>query len=842
MLSTDWAKTTQDGLPGISVRQHCHAVRYVAEELLHHFPHFCEDNDIIPEAVAFLALAHDVGKISLDFLQKCSVWLQHEGLALQAQKDLWASNYARWHPEISQKSLQHFLQGHQHELKTAYFWAAVVGAHHGRLLANGSARPVRFKETERALEDERQACLQEFWEECSRPLLPSVDGSDPRLWSVAGLVTLADWLGSDEKFFPADRVMTETELRRTATDAVATVGLGMPPVVKEESFADIFSGRTPYAMQTGCAAAVSGPGVYVLEAPMGMGKTEAALWTAYKLLQTGDAQGVYFALPTQATSNRMFQRLQDFARHICPNAIPAQLIHGNAWLCRTVEPLAAPGTADAPSNEPPLRPDGLWFNTSRRSLFAPFGVGTVDQALLAVLAVKHFPLRRFALSRKVVILDEVHTYDVYTGTLIQSLCKELAQLKCTVLILSATLTEGVRRSLLGETGDEDGEEPAPYPRFTGHAKNGQRLAPLTPPAPRDKEVLVTHATSRDARQQAIDLACRGSQVLWVCDTVDSAQQTYLALKQQSADQANIAIGLLHSRFPFFRRDELERQWMDRFGPKGTRDGGTILVSTQIVEQSVDLDADALFSELAPTDMLLQRLGRLWRHPRANRPVDAPLFCLLDDEATLDQLRNMDTRSIKKAFGAKGHVYKPWVLLRSLEQWANLKRIALPSGIRPIMTTTYAPADSPPAWQALEEENWGEDLAARTVASMGTNIWKPLLDDATIPSTRLSDREEHAFVLCTEDAGTSLTLLNGATATLISNEPTLETARALGSCTVKVPGWHFTKHPHDSRLAPFHIDGRILVQADGTTDTPELAPGKGLFWDNDLGLAVRKEKQ
>ena len=841
MFTTDWAKTTQDGMPGISVRQHCYAVRYVAEELLHQFPHFCEDNNITPQAIVFLASSHDVGKISLDFLQKSTAWLNQEGLTLQAQKNLWASTYTRWHPEISQKSLQRFLQEHKHDLKTAYFWAAVIGAHHGRLLANSSARPCRFTETELVLEAERQACLLEFWEACDQPLLPSVDGNDPRLWSVAGLVTLADWLGSDEQFFPADCVMTDTELRRTATDAVAAIGLGLPLVVQGKTFADIFAGKTPFSMQTNCATTVSGPGVYVLEAPMGMGKTEAALWTAYKLLQTGEAQGVYFALPTQATSNRMFQRLKDFAERICPNAIPTQLIHGNAWLYRKERTLSVPGTADAPRNEPPLRPDGLWFNTSRRSLFAPFGVGTVDQALLAVLAVKHFPLRRFALSRKVVVLDEVHTYDVYTGTLIRLLCRELALLGCTVLILSATLTESVRRSLLDETDDAAEDDPAPYPRLTGRAGNGKRLSPLTPPPPPDKEVHVTHAGAGDARQQAIKLASLGAQVLWVCDTVDSAQQTFLALKQ-AAGRTSIHMGLLHSRFPFFLRDKLEQEWMDRFSPKGTRDGGAILVSTQIVEQSVDLDADALYSELAPTDMLLQRLGRLWRHPRANRPVDAPLFCLLDEDTSLDSFRKMDANAIKEALGAKGHVYKPWFLLRSLEQWTSLERIALPSGIRPLMNATYAPADCPPAWQMLEEEKWGEDLAAQTIASMGANIWKPLLDDATIPSTRLSDHAEHVCVLCTKDAGTSLTLLSGATASLDSNEPSLAVAKALHGSTVTVAGWHFTHPPHDSRLAPFHIDGRILVRGDGTTDTPELAPGRRLYWDNALGLAVRKETQ
>ena len=144
--------------------------------------------------------------------------------------------------------------------------------------------------------------------------------------------------------------------------------------------------------------------------------------------------GLFFALPTQATSNRMFLRLAQFARIICPKAAPTQFIHGNSWLLDDLKELAVPASPDAGDKGSPLSTDSLWFNTTRRALFAPFGVGTIDQALLSVLAVKHFPLRRFALTGKIVILDEVHIYDVYTSRLIQHLCNELEKLGCTVKI------------------------------------------------------------------------------------------------------------------------------------------------------------------------------------------------------------------------------------------------------------------------------------------------------------------------------------------------------------------------------------------------------------------------
>ncbi|MBO4335519.1 MAG: CRISPR-associated endonuclease Cas3'', partial [Desulfovibrio sp.] len=522
-MLTDWAKTTVDGKPGISVRQHCHAVKCVANELLNRFPLFFKSTAIDRKSLLFLASSHDVGKISLDFLQNCHAWLVKEDLLAKYESG-WSTIFKRWHPEISQKSLLDFLVGHGHDFETTYYWAAVVGAHHGRVLARSAPRPYTTR-VDDGLEDERQRCLLEFWQECEEPSLPKVSCNDPCLWSVAGLITLADWIGSDEEFFPADKSLSDDELQGQAREAVTRIGLGMPNVRKGLSFEELFSNMTPYPMQLACQEAIAGPGIYVLEAPMGMGKTEAALLAAYTLLQRGLAQGIYFALPTQATSNRMFARMQGFASIICPDAVPAQLIHGNAWLCDDLKALVIPGSDDAPKDQQRPEPDALWFNTSRRALFAPFGVGTIDQVLLAVLAVKHFPLRRFALFGKVVILDEVHTYDIYTGRLIQGLCRELEQLGCTVIILSATLSAAVRKSLIEDDIDDD-EEHAPYPRLTGYSQ-GAFLRPRTPPAPPDKDIEIWHAAQSDAEQRACDLAKKGAQILWVCDTVQSAQETFL---------------------------------------------------------------------------------------------------------------------------------------------------------------------------------------------------------------------------------------------------------------------------------------------------------------------------
>lgn len=830
----DWAKT-HDGAPGISVRQHLLTVARVTMALLHRYPHVCERWQLTPQALCFLAASHDVGKLSLDFLQKSPVWLERQGLTQAAARGGWKGIYTRQHPRISCDSLHCFLAGlHGVSKKSAACWAAVAGAHHGRIVKPYSSATPVLTPTERLLEEERQSCLRELWEQFGQPEIPDIqDREDPTLWCVAGLVTLADWLGSDEQFFPPDRTLDAHELCQRAALAVDAVGLGLPPVTPGLSFADIFAGRRPYPLQEMAAAAITGPGIHIIEAPMGMGKTEAALWAAYQLLAQGRAEGIFFALPTQATSNRMFLRLANFAQRICPGAAPVQLIHGHSWLEENLRALVCPAAPDA-------GPDPCWFTSARRALFAPFGVGTVDQALLAVLPVRYFALRRFALAGKVVIVDEVHTYDMYTGTLVRYLCHELERLGCTVIILSATLTEAARCSLLSLPLEEELAQ-APYPRLSG-AVGGRPLPERCPPSLPDRTVHIEHPDREAALTRALTLAGEGAQVLWVCDTVARAQEDFTTLCQQAAMlSCPPDMGLLHSRFPFFRREMLERYWMDRLGPAGRREQGAILVSTQIVEQSVDLDADVLFSELAPTDMLLQRLGRLWRHPRKGRPVPFPLFVLLRESARCEDFRHMDAAAICARLREKALVYRPYVLLRTLEIWESLEKLTLPADIRSLMAATYVEKDVPPGWEQLYAEQYGRELADRRLAEMHTNVWQAALDDTADLRTRLS-ADDALMVLCTARDGRRLSLLEGGEIVLPAEDrPSLAAARALHRNTVRIPCSCLREKPQDRQLAPYHIDGCLLTGA-GEMSVPRLKPGRRLSWDDQLGLVIHKEER
>lgn len=271
----------------------------------------------------------------------------------------------------------------------------------------------------------------------------------PALWFNAGLIAVADWLASDEHAFPPSTVLTPAEIEARAVRQLGSIGFQPLALPTGRDFTALF-GFAPLPLQVATADSATRPGVYIVEGPMGCGKTEAALVAADNLLSSGQAVGLYFALPTQTTSNRIHRRVGEFLHRLDP-AAATRLIHGGSWLLADSAFVA--GTQEGAPQANEGRHDGRdWFASTRRALLAPFGVGTVDQALLGVVAAKHFFVRQYALAGKVVVLDEVHSYDLYTGTLIAVLIRRLRELQATVIVLSATLTAAQRRNLLGLTG------------------------------------------------------------------------------------------------------------------------------------------------------------------------------------------------------------------------------------------------------------------------------------------------------------------------------------------------------------------------------------------------------
>jgi len=727
---------------GRDVFTHCQIVGQVARSLLARLPEELRTL-LFPSGSALVAACHDIGKVSPTFYEKLRRACKDVSMVSIPGVDPAMESQWGGHAGVSQKAAEGMSPGD--------YIPGILGQHHGFSPSLGSYRPnseVFGGETWQlqrvALVAALKEALQQDW--------PRIE-SAAQARVIAGLTSVADWIGSGEFFEDPQQ-----DWRCKIDVALDAAGFVSPRVRHGLSFFDIF-GFAPNSIQQQLVSAAVGTGVYVLEAPMGLGKTEAALHVAYTLLDQGLATGIYFALPTQLTSNKIHDRFNTFLQAILePDCRHRQglLLHGHAWLLQDTD-LGEEG-----------QPGGAWFRQSKRGLLAPFAVGTIDQALMAVMNVKHGFVRAYGLLGKVVILDEVHTYDAYTGTILDALVAFLRQLGCTVIILSATLNRERRQQLLGQAVVQDD-----YPLISAVADR-QALQEVRVEPPPSRQVLLRLRVQDDlAVEEALRRAEQGQQVLWIENTVAEAQQRYQQLAARG-DGLRIACGLLHSRFTAHDRQRNEDRWVNLYGKAGwaqRAQGGRILVGTQVLEQSLDIDADFLVSRFAPCDMLFQRLGRVWRHAQTPRFVEAVCEAWLlapDLESAI--------ADPPRAFGATAAVYSPYVLCRSLEVWSECVSLVLPQAIRPMIEATYVTRQ--------EQGNmvrWLAELGGGVRGRPGLDALKQLAritlapEGKTLPENQAQTRYSEADTVdvllvcamepCADQQCTRLTLLDGQLLTL-----------------------------------------------------------------------------
>jgi CRISPR-associated endonuclease/helicase Cas3 len=844
-----WAKTTEANQPGINVRDHCLNVGCVAEALLALLPK--QLRKLLPPAAATLAAMHDLGKVSPGFQQKCQAWVDANRAWFKP-----GDGYESRHPRVSQVFLEAAGDGRLRG------WAEAVGAHHGRVQGDDPAGDLGGERWDRARRELLEALEGEFRR------LPKKDApSEAAKWLMAGLIAVADWLGSDEKeFSPEDPAPLDKKKQRTkADDIVKRLELAGAKLVGEETFEHVFAerlnGSPPRSLQRTIITENSlRPGVYVIEDTMGSGKTEAALWLAYRLISAGHARGLYFGLPTRVTSDRIHRRVREFLNGVYKGGIEPRLVHGHAWL-RDM-PLVHRSWRDPQDNEEAAaaaQAAQQWFGSSRCGLLAPFAVGTVDQPLLGVVAAKWFFVRQFALAGKVVVLDEVHSYDLYTGTLIAELVKRLRELRATPVILSATLTANQRAALLDEPVTP-GPQNVDYPSIT--VKSGEAHShPLHVQRSSDvkqvhiSQVIVLGFNKGDIHpvvEHAIRMAEQGHNIVWIRNTVRHAQEAYRALNGEKRGDA-FEVGLLHSRYPAFQRgsypklslEELkkhhlhEERWLWMLGkPEAPRPDarprGCVLVATQVVEQSVDIDADVLITDLAPTDMLLQRLGRLHRHARGDR--GQPTAHLVVPEAIANRSETMSTPEIKAAFGGVGRVYMPYVLLRTWEQWRQRSQIVLPTELRPVLEDTYSDrAQETESWQELLQELNVERDRLRHLALRAADVrGRELKPDEEGLLTRVSSQKQILLLLLRWVSDRVDRLGNPEEFQLLNGEKlkresirkfNLYAARQLHLNTATIPAWWLLKssrEPPPPVLAQYFTEEVGMAVYDGRHEQLRLA--------------------
>lgn len=702
-----WAKSASDG------RWHslpCHLldVAACAEQLWNRLPIGSRSVYSEPSLPVFLAATHDIGKANRFFQAKA---LHQAGRLRTAGVELCETGEEpRRHGQATGAYLKQWMTNRWGWSSfDASCVARAVGGHHGLFFEDCDPRPLQvdrqpWSSVAVDLLDNLATMLCSDIPTCPQPL-------NPFLGWLAGFISVADWLGSHEEMTiwedsPKSLGDYLIDARRRAAILMDFLGWVTPNSAVLASLEDLLPKfAEPNDLQLTAWQISRDFSLAIVEAPTGEGKTEAA----YALCEPSraDGQGIYFALPTMATANGLYERVRRYLHDASDNEVIAtKLLHSQAWLYR--ERVAM---AHSPGEEGEMQEASAtdWFDGPKRGLLAPYAVGTIDQALIAALKARHGFIRLFALAGKVIVIDEVHAYDVYMGDLLDVLLGWLRSLGCKVILLSATLPQARREALVrawahvdaskvdkwivcGEGGERQLCE---YPCITWVESAGFtkcKQVSVTPRKPLTIKLVPFNGEPMwlaAAKLAQRILHQRGGLSVLVLNTVRDAQLAFAWLRENATPQDGL--DLFHARFTAYDRERLEKHVLETYGKQAGLNGDRILVATQVVEQSLDLDFDNMVTALAPIDLLIQRAGRLHRHARgADRSLLGPGQTDERLDASLHVLGPLSELGESPEFSDP--VYSHAILLRT---YAMLKRglvIEKPKDVSRAIEMVYSEAD------------------------------------------------------------------------------------------------------------------------------------------------------
>ena len=569
-----------------------------------------------------------------------------------------------------------------------------------------------------------------------------VDQSKRASHAVAGLAVLVDWIGSNQDWFPYQEPKMELreyweDIQPKADAAVEQSGVLSATISNQFAYKDLLGAKIHPSPMQHWAETVDippAPAMFLIEDETGSGKTEAALMLAHRLMRASHACGVYVALPTMATANAMFDRLANrYRRFFASDTEPSlALAHGAKDLHQGFQD-AVLRAGRLESSYANLR-DGEdesattasaacaeWIADDRRRAFlADVGAGSIDQALLAVLPSKHQSLRLLGLMRRVLILDEVHAYDAYMRREMERLIEFQAGLGGSTVLLSATLPLSVRQRLAAAFAKGAGMEKTlrdhgmEYPLATIWSKTLTTATPIAGMPGRARRLPVRFLrTAAEAYDEVAREAQAGRALLYIRNTVDDAVEAHRQLAG-----FNVEARLFHARYALCDRLRLERRFVGMFGKASvdSKRRGKVLVATQVVEQSLDLDFDAMITDLAPIDLVVQRAGRLWRHGFRQRSGRMELL-VVGPEPTVDA----GEAWFSDAFPKAAYVYKDharlWLTARVLEERGVIDS---PTELRELIEAVYGDDVNLEVPEGLQSCFWkahGRDGAEQGVAGM-----------------------------------------------------------------------------------------------------------------------------
>lgn len=667
-----------------------------------------------PEAeklVRFVALTHDGGKLTPAFQLKSydkklkdldeMLYEKIEKIGFKGAKEIPMPSLSDTkHAMASQVLLESY--GVREDV------ASIVGAHHGRPLSSDDKHSLQLTSYGENY-NQGGSDLSKLWNQGQKEIfqwaleksgyeslqdIPHI--TQPAAVILSGLLIAADWISSNEKYFPLLRIEEEKVADNTERLHKGWIAWEKTDRWKVNNEVDIdeiyeerFGFKNPRTVQkifTESLDKIDDPGIVIFEAPMGIGKTEAALVAAEQLAYKNKCSGLFFGLPTQATSNGMFPRVNDWLHAALKGKevkSSIRLKHGKAELNESFNKIAKGVNVDESQDESVIVNE--WFSGRKTAVLDDFVVGTVDQFLMLALKQRHLALRHLGFSKKVVILDEVHSYTCYMSQYLYMAVKWMGAYGIPVIVLSATLPAEKRIDLVKNYMEGAGYKWKKLDKAKSLSTNAYPLITYNDSCEIKQEVNFplkeqSHKNVKIIREDSenivnlIDgLVSQGGVVGIIVNTVKRAQDLY---RQVCEVYGEDMVDLLHSSFIATDRVKKEDQLMEMIGKGAKRPDKKIIIGTQVIEQSLDIDFDVMITEIAPMDLLIQRIGRLFRHD-IKRPIkhQEPVCYVTDFSEDLE------------FESGAGIIYDKYILART--QYFLTDVLKIPEDISPLVQKVYS---------------------------------------------------------------------------------------------------------------------------------------------------------
>ena len=672
--------------------------------------------------VKFVCFSHDIGKATAAFEAKPS-YDRDDSLDEQLKSQLARGGFLDFDKLrlSSPNKSQHALAGEAilEDFKVPESIGAIIGGHHGKPASESPADQLTVY-TANYYQSDNQPELQRPWRQVQKELfhyglsssgyqtvddIPEV--KQPQAVILEGLLIMADWLASSEyldqnqgvPLFPLieiDQSWQDINMTARFQQAITSWDLGGEWEPQRVSSSDPykerwgFEARPVQKRMTQVIGATTDPGMVIVEAPMGLGKTEIALIAAEQLAYITGRDGVFMGLPTQATTNAMFARVEAWLEILSKSQdenFQIKLMHSKAQFNQQYLKLPNALNVYGDTDEDGSVVVNTWFS-GKKSILTKFTVGTIDHLLLMGLKQKHLFLRHLGFSGKVVIIDEVHAYDVYMDSYLCKAIEWLGAYHVPIVILSATLPKDKRNTLLraylkgkygarykkqlvAPAGWEDTEA---YPLLSildgNQIKQIQDFPGLSDQKPQTIQVQRLTVTDVELMAAVAKKISTGGIAGIIVNTVKRAQTLAKLVVP------GIKLMVLHSAFLATDRTAQETALQAVIGKHGERPDKMIVIGTQVLEQSLDIDFDVLYTDIAPMDLILQRAGRLHRHQIA-RPeaLKAPQLFIMGIQGPNDYASGDEA------------VYGKYLLMKT-DHFLK-KTITLPDDISPLVQRVYS---------------------------------------------------------------------------------------------------------------------------------------------------------